>query len=223
VRKLFGFGGFLATVANAHDSLSFILGSGYPARAFSDSDLPIAVRVPSLSMYPFLFKRSHALFLATRILVSSLLIQSGVVLPLDLLVYLWATDCSSDSLLDLSFVSALHALESRDSSDRESLNFSDTAWDGSDAGSLSLPSHLTYVDFDSPSLCAAADWVMDSLLRNILRRPANESCPFSALTESPYLELLPSPGMPPTVLPSRSAEASPCILDSRPVFIPNRF
>ena len=94
-------------------------------------------------MYPFLLTRSMARFLLALILVSSLLIQSGVVCALALVVNLWATDMISDRLFDLSAESDFHALDSMDSSAVESLNSTEILADGSDAGSLSFPSHLT--------------------------------------------------------------------------------
>ncbi len=165
-------------------------------------------------MYPFLFTRSTARFLLTLILVSSLLIQSGVVRALALVVNLWATDMISDRLFDLSSESDFHALDSMDSSDLDSLNSTATRLEGSAVGRRSLPSHLTYVDLDRPSLLAASSCVTDSLRRNSLRSPANESCPTLALTNAPYFDSLPDPGMFPTDLPSRSEEGSPLILDS---------
>lgn len=165
-------------------------------------------------MYPFLFRRSHARFLLTLILVSSLLIQSGVVWARALVVNLWATDISSDLRLDLSAESASHAFDRDDSSEAVSLNSADTAFDGSDSGRRSFSSHLTYVDFDSPSLLAASAWVIDSLRRNVLRSPAKESWPTLALTNAPYFDSLPSPGTFLTDLPSRRTDGSPLILDS---------
>ena len=174
-------------------------------------------------MYPFRFRRSCALFRLTLMRVSSLLIQSGVVWALDLVVNLWATDIRSDLRFDLSAESDSHALDSMDSSALDSLNSTATRPEGSETGRRSFPSHLTYVDLDSPSLLAASPCVTDSLRRKSLSSPANESWPMLALTNAPYFDSLPDPGMFRTDLPSRSAEASPCILDSRPVFIPNRF
>jgi hypothetical protein len=155
-----------------------------------------------------------ARFLMTLILVSSLLIQSGVVWVLTLIVNFWATDMISDRLFDLSAESDFHAFDSMDSSDLDSLNSTAMRLDGSDVGRRSLPSHLTYVDLDRPSLLAALPCVMNSLLRNILSSPANESCPTLALTNAPYFDSLPDPGMFLTDLPSKSDEGSPLILDS---------